>query len=125
MKALIAGVGVIGQGWAIRFALFGWDVDLYDLEPLAAERTIALLERVRPQMAELYESLPNPGVVRQVSGLSGNYDWIQESLPEVLAIKQAFFAELSAVSAPVIAESSAKKACLMANTSGKLSCIQS
>ena len=47
MRVLIAGAGVIGQGWAIRFALFGWDVLIYDQDSDAGRRCAAQIERVR------------------------------------------------------------------------------
>ena len=39
MKAAIIGGGVIGGGWAARFLLNGWDVQVYDPDP-QAERKI-------------------------------------------------------------------------------------
>ena len=94
MRVLIAGAGVIGQGWAIRFALFGWDVLIYDQDSDAGRCCAAQIERVRAHVQALYPNLPSTGQVAQVDDPNQQVDWVQESLPEELAIKQAFFASL-------------------------------
>jgi len=38
MTAAIIGAGVIGAGWASRFALMGWDVNIFDPSNGARER---------------------------------------------------------------------------------------
>jgi len=43
MKAAIIGGGVIGGGWAARFALSGWEVALYDPDPEAARKVAAVM----------------------------------------------------------------------------------
>ena len=49
--AAIIGGGVIGGGWAARFALSGWDVAIFDPDP-EAERKISEV------MANARRSLP-------------------------------------------------------------------
>ena len=105
MRALVAGAGVIGQGWAARFALNGWDVAIYDLDPLALKKTNVLIESVRELVSDAYGEMPASGVVSQISELEGEYDWVQESLPEELSLKQDFFAAAAEIHSPVIASS--------------------
>ncbi|MEM6483131.1 MAG: 3-hydroxyacyl-CoA dehydrogenase NAD-binding domain-containing protein, partial [Pseudomonadota bacterium] len=41
-SAAIVGGGVIGGGWAARFALNGWDVRIFDPDPEAARKIDAV-----------------------------------------------------------------------------------
>ena len=98
MKASVVGAGVIGCGWAVRFALFGWDVAIYDADPQALGRATSLLEQVQPHVLALYEKLPNTGRIEQVTQLPAALDgaaWVQESLPEDLQMKRQVYVELS------------------------------
>ena len=45
--ACVAGGGVIGAGWAARFLLHGWDVNVYDPHPDAAGRMEQVLDNAR------------------------------------------------------------------------------
>ena len=118
-KVLVIGAGVIGQGWAIRFALFGWQVSIYDADPEALTKCQAAMERVREHVSTLYPQLPVAGEIRQVDSFQGTYDWVQESLPEVLEMKQACYAQLGSVDASVVASSTSgfKPSDLMAQSS--------
>ena len=109
--AAILGAGVIGAGWAARFALMGWDVRVFDPSPDAPGIVEAALGRARASLPALYDlALPEPGTVTHhptvgeaVSGAA----WIQESVPERLAMKHALFAEVqAAVDATAILASS-------------------
>jgi len=53
MNAAIIGAGVIGGGWAARFALMGWDVNVFDPSDGAQERFAAVY-------ANAESSLPTP-----------------------------------------------------------------
>ncbi len=94
MKATILGAGVIGQGWAARFANFGWDVAVYDQNPAAGAECDKLIEHVRPHVEALYEQLPTAGEITQHDSLESalrDTDWVQESLPENLAVKKTAY----------------------------------
>ena len=43
-QAAIIGGGVIGGGWAARFALNGWQVNLFDPDPEAARKMSGVME---------------------------------------------------------------------------------
>ena len=98
MKAAILGAGVIGQGWAIRFAAMGWQVSIFDPNPKAAEACRAMFKTARGHIETLYGPLPPSGDILQVANLSetlAGANWIQESLPEDLALKQSLYAQIT------------------------------
>ncbi len=91
MKAAVIGGGVIGGGWAARFALHGWQVSIYDPDPGAAgklEQVLANARRALPQLADV--PMPDEGAVQFADTLEeavAGADWVQESVPERLKIK--------------------------------------
>ena len=98
--AAVIGGGVIGGGWAARFALMGWEVRVFDPDP-EAERKIgevmANAERVLPMLYEV--PMPARGEVRFVGSVAeavAGADWVQESVPERLDIKHRVLAEVQA-----------------------------
>ncbi|MEM8823302.1 MAG: carnitine 3-dehydrogenase [Pseudomonadota bacterium] len=104
MKAAILGGGVIGGGWAARFLLNGWDVDVFDPGDGAEAALGEVLAGARLAMPMLYDRvLPPEGRLRFVGSLAeavAGADWVQESVPERLEVKQAVLLEASSL-APV------------------------
>jgi len=90
--AAIIGGGVIGGGWAARFLLMGWDVNLYDPDPDALRKMNEVLSNARRSLPALYEhKLPKEGQLNHVATLAAavkDADWIGESIPERLDLKQ-------------------------------------
>ncbi|MGB3405920.1 MAG: 3-hydroxyacyl-CoA dehydrogenase NAD-binding domain-containing protein, partial [Jannaschia sp.] len=101
MKAAIIGGGVIGGGWAARFLLNGWTVDVVDPAPGAEAAVDAVLARARRSLPMLYDrSLPHEGALRFVGSLAeavADADWVQESVPERLDLKLAVLRQVSAL----------------------------
>jgi carnitine 3-dehydrogenase len=99
MKVAIIGAGVIGAGWAARFALHGASVSVFDPLPDSQARVTAILDRARVSLSDLYDRpLPEEGRVEFADDLKAavtGADWVQENVPERLEVKQALFAELS------------------------------
>ncbi|SCZ68972.1 carnitine 3-dehydrogenase [Epibacterium ulvae] len=100
MRAAIIGGGVIGGGWAARFLLNGWDVRVFDPHPDAARKMGEVLENARRALPGLGNVVLPPegtltfcGTLREA--LSGA-DWVQESVPERLDLKQTVLAEVQA-----------------------------
>ena len=112
--AAILGAGVIGAGWAARFALMGWDVRVFDPSPDAPGIVAAALARARASLPALYDlALPEPGTVTHhatVAETVAGAVWIQESVPERLEMKHALLAEVQAAADP--------EAILASSTSG-------
>ncbi|MFW8634442.1 carnitine 3-dehydrogenase [Cribrihabitans pelagius] len=98
--AAIIGGGVIGGGWAARFMLNGWDVRVFDPDPEAERKIGEVLENARRSLPGLGNvALPPEGnltfhdtIAEAVKGAQ----WVQESVPERLDLKQGVYAELEA-----------------------------
>lgn len=115
-RVAIVGSGTIGASWAAAFASHGLQVTLYDSHgPTLGQAP----ERVGIWVAQLVEhGLADPA--RAEAGLDGleittdlvsavrTADWVQESAPEELALKQRLFAEITAAcpTGAIIASSS-------------------
>ena len=98
MKAAIIGGGVIGSGWAARFLLNGWDVAVFDPGTDAERHLHVVLDHARRSLPALYDrALPAEGTLVFCDTLSDSVadaDWIQESVPERLAMKHEVCAEI-------------------------------
>jgi 3-hydroxyacyl-CoA dehydrogenase len=99
----IVGTGLVGRAWAIAFARAGCTCRLYDATPGAAA---AALERIGPLLEDMVEaglldaSAPVMERLRPVESLAealAGIAWLQESVPEDLAVKRALWAELDAL----------------------------
>ena len=114
MKAAIIGGGVIGGGWAARFLLQGWDVSVSDPNPRIAAELDKIFANARASLPALSDKpMPQEGqltVATSIGEAVDGADWIQESVPERLEIKQAVLQEIQA-SAP-------KTAIIGSSTSG-------
>jgi carnitine 3-dehydrogenase len=96
--AAIIGGGVIGGGWAARFLLNGWNVNIADPDPEAERKISEVLENARRSLPGLADvAMPDEGrltfcttIAEAVSGAN----WIQESVPERLEIKHKVYAEI-------------------------------
>ncbi len=99
-KVGIVGGGVIGAGWAARFALNGIDVAVYDPDPEIERKTAAVLANARRAMARLFgQALPAEGTVTFAASIAEavhDADFIQESLPEREDLKVRLLAEMDA-----------------------------
>ncbi|MGC9420678.1 MAG: carnitine 3-dehydrogenase [Rhodovulum sp.] len=93
--AAILGAGVIGAGWAARFALMGWEVRVFDPDPGAADRLDRVMQNARRALPGLYDTpLPPEGAVivaDRISQAVRGGDWIQESVPERLDLKRTLY----------------------------------
>ena len=96
--AAIIGGGVIGGGWAARFVLNGWNVNIFDPDPQAARKIDMVMENARRSYPGLLEhSIPQEGRIQFVDSIEKAVKeaaWVQESVPEVLKIKQETFARI-------------------------------
>ncbi len=108
MKIAVVGCGLIGRSWSLVFARAGHEVALYDADAGALS---AALERV----AKALEELGGAGMlaageaevarqrIRPVTSLEEALTgaaYVQESVPEQLALKARLFAELDTIAAP-------------------------
>jgi len=96
--AAIIGGGVIGGGWAARFLLNGWDVQVFDPDPQAERKIGEVLANARRSLPGLTDvALPAEGTMRFCSTIAEavtGADWIQESVPERIEIKHSTFRDI-------------------------------
>jgi carnitine 3-dehydrogenase len=107
----LLGGGVIGAGWAARAALNGRDVVVCDLDPEAERKLGTVMTNARRAWSRLtLAPLPSVGsirVVKSIEAAAEGADFIQESLPELEALKISLLAKADKVAPPdvVIASS--------------------
>ncbi|MFT4149491.1 MAG: 3-hydroxyacyl-CoA dehydrogenase NAD-binding domain-containing protein [Paracoccaceae bacterium] len=97
MRVWILGSGLIGGGWALVFAAAGHEVTVIDPDPQAPARLAALFSRAVPDMRALGLRVATdspPPVVAAAAAVGPAPDWVQESLPEKLGLKQQALAEI-------------------------------
>jgi carnitine 3-dehydrogenase len=82
----LLGGGVIGGGWAARFALNGIDVRLFDPDPEAERKVAEVMGNARRALARLTRApLPPEGAITLVASVEDaveGADLVQESAPE-------------------------------------------
>ncbi len=96
----LLGGGVIGGGWAARFLLNGVDVQLYDPSPSAERQVGEVLANARRAYGKLTQGqLPAEGrltIVATPEAAVHGVDFVQESAPERLELKQSLLARADA-----------------------------
>jgi carnitine 3-dehydrogenase len=100
----LLGGGVIGGGWAARFLLNGVDVKMYDPDPEAPRKVGEVMSNARRALTKLYmPSLPPEGTLTFVDTpeeAATDVQFVQESAPERIDLKQMLLQRASAVAAP-------------------------
>jgi carnitine 3-dehydrogenase len=95
----LLGTGVIGGGWAARALHFGIDVIAADVKPEMEAWIRGAVENAEPALARLTSApLPPKGTLSFTTDLKvmgQRADFIQENIPEQLALKQRMLAEVS------------------------------
>lgn len=113
-RAAIIGGGVIGGGWAARFALMGWDVRVFDPDPEAKRKIGEVMANAERALPMLYEApMPKRGEITFCDTLPeavAGARWIQESVPERLDLKIKVYQQ--------IIEASSSDAVIASSTSG-------
>ncbi len=100
----LLGGGVIGGGWAARFVLNGIDVKIYDIDPQAQRKVGEVMANARRAYGKLtLAPLPGEGKIIFVATPEEavtDVDFVQESAPEQVELKQALFAKASRAARP-------------------------
>jgi 3-hydroxypropionate dehydrogenase (NADP+) len=107
-KVAIVGAGAIGRGWAALCASAGWECALFDTDVVTADRAVAEIARRARALAALgrapaqtvEKGLRRVRMGRSLLQACGDADWIIESGPEDLKLKQRLFENLSQVARP-------------------------
>ncbi len=96
----IIGGGVIGGGWAARFLLMGWNVQVFDPDPEARRKIGEVIDNARRALPGLSDvTPPEEGQLHFHADLAdavAGAVYIQESVPERLDLKHAVYADLQA-----------------------------
>ena len=102
----VVGGGVIGAGWAARFLLNGYDVAVFDPDPEIGRKLDAVVGNARRAQAKLMPGLAVPEgrltVAGSVEEAVRDADFVQESLPEIEALKQRVLGQIDAATRPNI-----------------------
>jgi len=100
----LLGGGVIGGAWAARFVLNGVDVKLYDVDPQATRKMGEIMVNARRAYSKLtLAPLPKEGTITFVNTPEEavtDVDYVQESAPERLELKQELLARASKAASP-------------------------
>ena len=105
------GGGPIGGGWTAHFLARGFDVWSYLHEPSEQETFLAVVEAAWRSLEALglerHASLERLRITFDLAEAVGEAEFVQESAPEDLAVKQSLYATLGALAPPdvVIASS--------------------
>jgi len=95
----LLGTGVIGGGWAARALHFGIDVIAADVKPEMESWIRGAVENAAPALDRLtFAPLPPKGKLTfttDLNAMAAQVDFIQENIPEQLALKQRVLAEVS------------------------------
>ncbi len=106
MNIAVVGSGLIGQAWAIVFARGGHAVRMWDGDPSAVERALAL---IAGQVADLKQAglIDEPEALlariqgcRTLEETLAGAAYVQENLPEKLDVKKEIFARMDRIAAP-------------------------
>ncbi|MCW1919993.1 carnitine 3-dehydrogenase [Rhodobacter sp. KR11] len=108
--ATIIGGGVIGGGWAARFLLNGWNVQVFDPDPQAERKINAVLSNARlalpalsdVPMAEEGRLTFHDTIFDAVAGS----EYVQESVSERIELKRKVYAQLQQANPGVLIGSS-------------------
>ena len=96
----VIGGGLIGASWAAIFSKSGFNVFVYDPYPDVFDtyesRVTSFLEELKTidETINVEESLNRINANVTIENLCSNVEYIQESAPEILSVKQELFAKL-------------------------------
>ena len=99
----IVGAGVIGAGWTARFVLHGHDVAVFEPSDTTFDNLGPIVERAAFSYRTLGIGSPQRGTVTRVASIieaAAGSVHIQESVPEVLELKQRILCEIDAAATP-------------------------
>ncbi len=134
----VIGMGDIGRGWASLCVAAGWPVSIYDNEAQAShdapeevsDRARALVALERATDRDVERGIRSITVGKSLLQACGEAQWVIESVPEDLRLKQQVFQGLSATAKKarvvtsstsgyaiqdIVAQSNQKERCLVAH----------
>ena len=110
LNVTCVGAGVIGSGWAARLLVNGINVTIFDKQMESYNRTNLSIERARKYFSQLTKSplraIGNLTFAKSLEDALKLPNYVIESLPEDLQIKQHLYKEIEEVSNDAIILSS-------------------
>ena len=105
-RVLLAGGGVIGQGWAAHLLAGGHEVVVVDPQ-VGRDDVARFIDRAEPAVSALGGDLSSYGdrltVATELSpAVTAEVDWVQENGPEIEGVKSALFARLDELVDPSV-----------------------
>ncbi len=106
MNVAVIGAGLIGQAWAIVFARGGCQVRVWDGDQAALARALALIEQQVLELEKKELLADAAGVIQRIQGAESLEQalrtavYVQENLPEKLALKKEIFGKMDSLSLP-------------------------
>jgi len=122
----VIGAGLIGRAWAVVFARADWRVRLFDAVPAQLPAALLLIEQalIEQQHAGLVSDARS--ALQRITGCATLADavagagWVQENLPEDVAVKRTVFAELDRFALPDALLASSTSAIVASHFTGEL-----
>jgi len=107
-KIGVVGAGTMGHGIAEAFALYGYDVNLYDIDAGVVEKSKLLIAQELEMLAaeDCIRHQDIPAILDRIKPFTDlrraveDRDYVIESAPENMALKQNLFSELDALCPP-------------------------
>ena len=106
-KIAIIGAGLVGRGWAMVFARAGHEVALYDVDPTALKKNLAVIRgALKDLRAARLVTEPPERIYRRIRAAASledalaGADYAQENVRETLAVKKEIFAAMDMLAPP-------------------------
>lgn len=101
-RIAVIGCGVVGSSWTLVFARAGHEVVVHDPSPASAQAALAFVAASLDGRPEAQEVLARIRIAETLEEAVAGADYVQESAPERLPIKQALYATLDTLVAPEV-----------------------
>ncbi len=110
------GGGLIGSGWTAGFLAAGYDVVVHDPDPGARDTLLHTIRTARPSLAAMGADITlEPRFTTDLEEAVAGADFVQESAPERLDIKQDLYARLDRAMANDVVIASSTSGLLMSD----------
>ena len=104
-RVAIVGAGVVGAGWAARFLLNGYQVNVFDPSPECERIVNETVERARKHVTTLQGASPPEGLLSFTHALDEavlDVHWVQESLPEDIELKSSVLRQIDTLASDTV-----------------------
>ena len=117
-RIAVVGAGLIGRAWAVVFARAGHPVKMWDADPAAVPKALALIDDALEELKEFGLIGEDPASVRAriaaaptLRDCVHDADYVQENVAEKVDVKRKLYAEMDAAVPP---------ACILASSTSSI-----